>query len=70
MNDYLVIYEQAPNGDWGAYCPDVDGVAVGGNSRGEVERLMAEALPSHLTWLREVGKDVPPPRSRAGLVAA
>jgi predicted RNase H-like HicB family nuclease len=48
MKRYLVIYEQADDGGWGAHSPDVEGVFALGSTRGEVEERMAEALAAHL----------------------
>ncbi len=69
MTDYLVIYEHGDT-SWGAYSPDLLGVAVVGDSREEVERLMGEAIPLHLEGLREAGISLPQPRNAAGTVAA
>jgi predicted RNase H-like HicB family nuclease len=69
LTDYLVIYEQGDT-SWGAYSPDLPGVAVVGDSREEVERLMGEAIPLHLEALREAGISLPQPRNAAGTVAA
>jgi predicted RNase H-like HicB family nuclease len=71
MNDYLVIYEQADDGGWGAHSPDVEGVFAVAESRDEVERLMAEALQAHFQFLREEGKPIPEPRkTEVGHIAA
>lgn len=70
MKDYLVIYEQAEDGGWGAHSPDVDGVFALGQTRAEVESRMAEALSAHLAHLRESGRSVPDPHTDAGRVAA
>jgi len=70
MKDYLVIYEQADDGGWGAHSPDVDGVFALGETRQEVERRMAEALKAHLAYLREEGRPIPEPHTHAGRVAA
>jgi predicted RNase H-like HicB family nuclease len=70
MKQYLVIYEQADDGGWGAHSPDVDGVFALGETREEVESRMAEALAAHLGHLRETGRPVPEPRTDAGHVAA
>ncbi|HWK27656.1 MAG TPA: type II toxin-antitoxin system HicB family antitoxin [Solirubrobacter sp.] len=69
MTEYLVIYEQGDT-SWGAYSPDLPGVAVVGDSREEVEQLVREAIPFHLDGLREAGLPVPEPRNAAGVVAA
>ena len=70
MREYLVIYEQAEDGAWGAHSPDVEGVFALGVSREEVEQRMAEALAAHLEFLRDRGADVPEPHTEAGRVAA
>ena len=70
MRQYLVIYEQADDGGWGAHSPDVEGVFAVGTSREEVEARMAEALGAHLDYLREQGRPVPEPHTDAGRVAA
>jgi predicted RNase H-like HicB family nuclease len=70
MKNYLVIYEQAPDGGWGAHSPDVDGVFALGETRDEVERRIAGALGAHLAYLRESGRPVPDPHTDAGRVAA
>jgi predicted RNase H-like HicB family nuclease len=70
MKDYLVTYEQAEDGGWGAHSPDVEGVFALGSSRAEVEERIAEALAAHLAYLRDSGRPVPDPHTDAGRVAA
>jgi predicted RNase H-like HicB family nuclease len=70
MKDYLVTYEQAEDGGWGAHSPDVEGVFALGSSRAEVEERIAEALAAHLAYLRDSGRPVPHPHTDAGRVAA
>jgi predicted RNase H-like HicB family nuclease len=70
MKEYLVVYEQAEDGGWGAHSPDVEGVFALGATREEVERRMAEALAAHLEHLRDRGQAIPEPRTDAGRVAA
>jgi len=69
LTDYLVIYEQGDT-SWGAYSPDLPGVAVVGETREEVERSMRDAIPLHLEGLREAGISLPQPRNAAGTIAA
>ena len=60
MSEYLVVIEQ--EGDsWGAYCPDLPGVGVVGDSQDEVDRLIREAISFHIEGLREAGEPIPPP---------
>jgi predicted RNase H-like HicB family nuclease/predicted RNA binding protein YcfA (HicA-like mRNA interferase family) len=70
MKQYLVIYEQAEDGGWGAHSPDVEGAFALGSTREEAEARMAEALASQLEQLRERGLPIPEPRTEAGRVAA
>ena len=70
MTDYLVIYEQADDGGWGAHAPDVEGVFALGTTREEAEARMTDALSAHLAHLRSAGLPLPVPRSQAGRVAA
>jgi predicted RNase H-like HicB family nuclease len=70
LTDYLVIYEQADDGAWGAHSPDVEGVFALGATREEVEARMSEALAAHLAMLREAGEPVPRPHTEAGRIAA
>ena len=70
MKSYLVIYEQADDGAWGAHSPDVEGVYALGASRAEVEQRISEALAAHLAYLRESGRPVPDPHTDAGRVPA
>jgi predicted RNase H-like HicB family nuclease len=60
MNEYLVVIEH--EGDsWGAYCPDLPGVGVVGDTQEEVEQLVREAISLHLDALREAGDPIPEP---------
>ena len=64
MSEYLVVIER--EGDsWGAYCPDLPGVGVVGDTREEVERLVREAISLHLDALREAGDPIPEPTAVA-----
>jgi predicted RNase H-like HicB family nuclease len=68
MSEYAVIYEQGPT-SWGAYCPDLPGLGVVGDTRAEVERLIREGVEIHIASLRDHGETVPEPTSTTGVVA-
>lgn len=70
MSEYLIIYETAEDGGWGAHSPDLPGCIATGKSRTEVERLMREAVPMHIEAMREAGEPVPEPRRMIGVIAA
>jgi predicted RNase H-like HicB family nuclease len=67
MSEYAVIYEHGPT-SWGAYCPDLPGLGVVGDTRDEVERLIREAVALHIESLRENREPVPEPASTVGMV--
>lgn len=68
MTEYLVLYEPAEDGGWGAYSPDLPGCIACADTRDEVEKLMQEAIPMHLEAMREVGEPIPAPSHIAGTV--
>lgn len=60
MSEYLVVIEH--EGDsWGAFCPDLPGVGVVGDTRDEAEQLNRDAVAFHLDGLREAGEPIPDP---------
>ena len=64
---YIVVVEEGPE-SYGAYVPDLPGCAVIGESRGEVVKLIQEAIELHLQGLKEHGDDIPPPSSSVEFV--
>ena len=70
MSEYVVIYEQAEDGGWGAYLPDLPGVVALGVTREEVGERIQEALVAYAEDLRARGEILPAPHHAAGTVAA
>ncbi len=64
---YIVVVEQGPE-SYGAYVPDLPGCAVIGESRGEVIKLIQEAIELHLQGIKEHGDVIPPPSSSVEFV--
>ena len=62
MSEYLVVIEHEGE-SWGAYCPDLPGVGVVGDTREEVEQLINETIAFHLEALRKAGDPIPEPTS-------
>ena len=60
MTEYLVVIEQEGEA-WGAFCPDLPGVGVVGDTREEVESLVRDAVAFHLEGLRRAGEPIPKP---------
>ena len=69
MSEYVVIYEQADDGGWGAYMPDLPGVVALGTTRSEAAERIAEALAAYAAEVRERGQSMPTPHHAAGVVA-
>ena len=59
MTRFLVIYERAADGGWGAYVPDLPGCFTLGDTREATERHIRDAIAAHLGLLRERGQAIP-----------
>jgi predicted RNase H-like HicB family nuclease len=70
MSEYVVIYEQAEDGGWGAYIPDLPGVVALGVSRTEVAERIQEAITVYADDLRDRGRPLSAPHHATGTVAA
>ena len=69
MREYLVIFEPANDGGWGAYAPDLPGLGVVGDSREDAEQLIREGIAIHIAGLREDGLPIPEPTIFAERIA-
>lgn len=70
MSEYVVIYEEAPDGGWGAYLPDLPGVVALGRSRDEVAGRIEEALTAYADEMRRQGLPLPSPAHTAATLRA
>ena len=61
---YAVLIEQGPT-SFGASVPDLPGCVAVASTRGEVERLIEEAIAGHIAALRALGRPVPAPVTEA-----
>ena len=61
MSRYVVVYERAEEGGWGAYLPDVPGVVALGATRHEVTGGIREALDAYARELAALGDALPEP---------
>ena len=68
MSEYLVIFERADDGGWGAYLPDLPGVVALGTSRDEVSARIQEALNAYAEEMATLGQPLPEPAAAAGTV--
>jgi predicted RNase H-like HicB family nuclease len=65
MTGYLVIYERAEDGGWGAYLPDLPGVVALGTTQDEVSARIREALDVYVEEMAGLGQDLPAPSASA-----
>lgn len=59
MTKYLVVIEQADDGSYSAYLPDLPGCVSCGDSMDEVRAMIQEAIEFHLEGMRREGIPVP-----------
>jgi predicted RNase H-like HicB family nuclease len=67
MTEFTIVIEDAGT-NFAAYAPDVPGCIATGASVEEVTVTRREAIAEHLHILRETGKEIPIPHSRAGVI--
>lgn len=68
MKRYAVVIERG-NTSYGAYVPDLPGCFAVGDSRAQVQTLIAEAISFHIQSLIEHGDPVPEPSSEIEYIA-
>jgi predicted RNase H-like HicB family nuclease len=62
MRRYAVVIEQAEDGGFGGYVPDLPGCAVCGYSTpAEAKAALSEAVAMHLAGMIEDGETIPEP---------
>jgi predicted RNase H-like HicB family nuclease len=65
VHGYLIVIEQAADGGFGAWAPDLPGCVALGDSVEETTRSMREAIALHLRGMREDGEPIPAPSTVA-----
>jgi len=70
MSEYVVIFEQAEDGGWGAYLPDLPGVVALAATRDEVSERIHEAVDAYAREMADLGKPLPEPVAAAGTIQA
>jgi predicted RNase H-like HicB family nuclease len=58
MYRFLIVIEKA-NGNYSAYCPDLQGCVATGKTRDETERNMHEAVEMHIQGMLEDSLPIP-----------
>lgn len=62
---YVALLEQAADGGWGAYVPDLPGCLSWGRSRADAACNVRDAIETYIDALREFNEPIPEPRSVA-----
>jgi predicted RNase H-like HicB family nuclease len=70
MSEYVVIFERADNGGWGAYLPDLPGVVALGTTRDEVSDRIREAVHAYAEEMAALGQRLPDPVAATGTIQA
>lgn len=70
MSEYVVVFERADDGGWGAYLPDLPGVVALGSTRDEVSERIEEALGAYAKEMAALGQNLPDPIATSGTVRA
>ncbi len=68
MREYVVIYEWAGS-NYSAYAPDLPGCVACADTLEETEELMRGAIDLYIETLKEDGRIVPEPTTKAKLMA-
>ena len=67
---YIYVIEQANDGSFSAYVPDLPGCTTSGQTADEVRRNIKDAVDSYIDSLREHNEPVPSPTTTADVVEA
>lgn len=67
MTEFTIVIEDAGT-NFAAYAPDVPGCIATGATVEEVTATLREVIDKHLEILREMGEEIPVPRSRASVI--
>lgn len=70
MSEYVVVFERADDGGWGAYLPDLPGVVALGATRDEVSERIREAVDAYAQEMAALGEKLPDPVATTGTVRA
>lgn len=68
--EYIVVVEQADDGSFSAFVPDLPGCVTSGDTIDEVRTMIEEAVAAHVDSLRRHGEPVPQPAAKTFMVKA
>ena len=68
--DFAAVFEQADDGSYWVYVPDLPGCISHGEDLKEAEAMIREAISLHVEFMRERGEEVPAPSTQVRVVHA
>lgn len=63
MSGYIAIFEQAPDGGWGVYVPDLPGCTSWGETRTQAAQNVRNAISTYLRAHEDMHEPLPPPHA-------
>jgi predicted RNase H-like HicB family nuclease len=70
MSEYVVLFEGAEDGGWGAYLPDLPGVVALGTTQQEAAKRIREAVDAYAREIAALGRRLPKPVAATGTIDA
>lgn len=70
MSEYVVVFEQAEDGGWGAYLPDLPGVVALGATRQQAADRIHEAVDAYVAEMAALGRSLPEPAASTSTIEA
>jgi predicted RNase H-like HicB family nuclease len=70
MSEYVVVFERAEDGGWGAYLTDLPGVVALGTTRDQVSSRIREGLDAYSEEMARLGRSLPEPVASTSIIRA
>ena len=70
MSEYVVVFEQAEEGGWGADPPDLPGVVALGTTRQQAADRIHEAVDAYVAEMAAMGRSLPEPAATTATIEA
>jgi len=67
---YTIVIEQADDGSYSVYVPDLPGCVSCGDTIEEARAMIKEAITGHIQLLKDSGEPIPEPRSTADVITS
>jgi predicted RNase H-like HicB family nuclease len=68
MANYTAVFEQAADGSWGGYVPDLPVVVASGETLEEAQQNMREGIEIWIEEAKRSGEPIPAAKSQASVI--